>query len=80
MERRNPIAFLSYVDLDDHHDGGRLRLYRERLVREVSMHTRQELTILQDRNDSLWVQIWKDRVEGRLAGLGTFSLHRIATL
>lgn len=63
MERRNPIAFLSYVELDDHHDGGRLRLFRERLVREVSMHTRQELTILQDRNDSLWVQTWKDRVE-----------------
>ncbi|MCI0846190.1 MAG: right-handed parallel beta-helix repeat-containing protein [Chloroflexi bacterium] len=63
MERRNPIAFLSYVDLDDHLDGGRLRLFRERLAREVSMHTRQELTILQDRKDSLWVQTWKDRVE-----------------
>ena len=66
MERRNPIAFLSYDDLDDHHDGGRMRLFRERLVREVSMHSRQELTILQDRNDSLWVQTWKDRVEDRL--------------
>ena len=43
-----------------------MRLFRERLVREVSMHTRQELTILQDRNDSLWVQTWKDRVEDRI--------------
>ena len=43
-----------------------MRLFRERLVREVSMHTRQELTILQDRNDSLWVQLWKDRVEDHL--------------
>ena len=30
------------------------------------MHTRQEFTILQDRNDSLWVQTWKDRVVDRL--------------
>ena len=68
MEQRNPIAFLSYVELDDHQDGGRLRLFRERLVREVSMHSRQELTILQDRNDSLWGQLWKDRVEDSTDG------------
>lgn len=66
MERRNPIAFLSYDGLDDHHDGGSLRLFRERLAREVSMHSRQELTILQDRNESLWVQTWKDRVVDHL--------------
>lgn len=54
---------MSYVHLDDRHDGGRLTMFRERLAGEVSMRTGEELTILQDRNDPLWSQQWKDRVE-----------------
>ena len=30
------------------------------------MHTGGELTVIQDRNDPLWIQAWQDRVENSI--------------
>src|SRR5262245_48172050 len=60
---RSPAAFLSYVQFNDKHDNGRLTELRERLEREVEVHTGQKFQIFQDRNDLAWGQAWKERIE-----------------
>lgn len=49
---RRPAAFLSYVQLNDKHDNGRLTELRERLEHEVQMHTGELFPVFQDRNDT----------------------------
>lgn len=61
-----PIAFMSYVRLDDQHENGRLTQFRERLSGEVRMQTGEEFEIFQDRNDIQWGQRWKERIEDTL--------------
>ncbi|MFL6213154.1 MAG: right-handed parallel beta-helix repeat-containing protein [Blastocatellia bacterium] len=63
---RNSIAFMSYVRLDDQHEGGRLTQFRERLSGEVRMQTGESFEIFQDRNDITWGQQWKQRIEDSL--------------
>ena len=63
MANTKPVAFISFVGSDFQHDEGGIPQFRERLADEVSMHTREELSIFQDREDVLWAQAWKDRVE-----------------
>lgn len=58
-----PAGFLSYVQLNDKHDSGRLTQLRERLEYEVQVHTGQPFPIFQDRNDIKWGQQWKKRIE-----------------
>ena len=53
----NPIAFMSYVRMDDAHENGRLSQFRERLSGEVRMQCGEEFEIFQDRNDIAWGQI-----------------------
>src|ERR1041384_1749856 len=60
---RTPAAFLSYVQLNDKHDRGRLTELRERLEHEVQVHTGEPFPIFQDRNDIQWGQQWKERIE-----------------
>jgi len=60
---RTPAAFLSYVQLNDKHDNGRLTEFRERLESEVQMHTGEPFPIFQDRNDIQWGQQWKERID-----------------
>jgi parallel beta-helix repeat protein len=60
---RTPAAFLSYVQLNDKHDSGRLTELRKRLEQEVQVHTGKAFPIFQDRNDILWGQKWKERIE-----------------
>jgi F-box protein 11 len=57
---------MSYVRFDDQHDNGRLTQFRERLSGEVRIQTGEEFPIFQDRNDILWGQNWKERVEESL--------------
>jgi F-box protein 11 len=64
--QQSPIAFMSYVRFDDQHDNGRLTQFRERLSGEVRVQTGEEFPIFQDRNDILWGQNWKERVEDSL--------------
>lgn len=62
----NPIAFMSYVRLDDQHENGRLSDFRERLGGEVRIQTGDAFEIFQDRNDIAWGQQWKQRIEDAL--------------
>lgn len=61
-----PAAFLSYVRLDDQHEGGQLTEFRTRLSAEVRMQIGSEFPIFQDRNDIAWGQNWRDRIEETL--------------
>ena len=61
-----PVAFMSYVRLDDAHEDGRLSEFRKRLSAEVKMQTGDEFPIFQDRNDIHWGQNWKERLEDSL--------------
>src|SRR5215471_14293271 len=62
VEKRQPVAFMSYVHFDDTHENGRLTQFRERLSAEVRMQTGEEFPIFQDRNDIRWGQNWKERL------------------
>ena len=64
--KRDPVAFMSYVRLDDQHEGGRLSQFRERLSGEVRMQTGEAFEIFQDRNDIAWGQQWQERIEGSI--------------
>ncbi|WP_417914424.1 right-handed parallel beta-helix repeat-containing protein [Candidatus Electronema sp. JM] len=68
-----PLAFLSYANLDDQHEQGRLTQLRERLSGEVRMHTGQAFEIFQDRKDIVWGQPWEKRINDSLAAT-TFLL------
>ena len=57
---------MSYVQLDDKHEGGRLSEFRERLSGEVRIQTGEEFPIFQDRSDVEWGQKWKERAEGSI--------------
>ncbi|HEX8128753.1 MAG TPA: right-handed parallel beta-helix repeat-containing protein, partial [Pyrinomonadaceae bacterium] len=62
-EQRTPIAFMSYVRVDDKHENGRLTDFRDRLSGEVRMQTGEDFPIFQDRNDIQWGQNWKERID-----------------
>src|SRR5690349_7850086 len=62
----NPVAFLSYVRLDDQHEHGRLSQFRERLSGEVRIQTGEIFEIFQDRNDIAWGQQWQSRIDESL--------------
>ena len=66
VEQKQPVAFMSYVRLDDEHEEGRLTLFRERLSGEVQMQTGEQFPIFQDRNDIKWGENWKRRIEDGL--------------
>ena len=57
-------AFMSYVHTDDAY--GLLTQFRERLSAEVQVQTGHEFPIFQDRQDILWGQNWKQRIEESL--------------
>lgn len=48
---RTALAFMSYVNLDDQHEQGRLTRFRECLSGEVRMQTGEPFDIFQDRKD-----------------------------
>ena len=73
---RPPIAFMSYVRLDDQHENGRLTQFRERLSAEVRLQTGESFDIFQDRNDISWGQQWKGRIEESLDAI-TFLIPMI---
>jgi len=62
----NPIAFMSYVRVDDQHEGGQITQLLERLSGEVRMQTGQVFEIFQDRNHIAWGQQWKERFDDSL--------------
>ncbi len=61
-----PLAFLSYVNLDDQYDKRNLTQFRERLIGEVRMQTGEPFDIFQDRKDIAWGQQWHERLETSL--------------
>lgn len=69
-----PAAFMSYVHTDDRY--GHLTQFRERLSAEVQVQTGHEFPIFQDRQDILWGQNWKQRIEESLDAV-TFLIHII---
>jgi len=66
MMKKRPAAFISYVRLDDKHDNGYLTEFCERLSEEVHVQTGEEFPIFQDRDNILWGQNWKARIEESL--------------
>ena len=57
---------MSYVNLDDQHEQGRLTQFRERLSGEVRMQTGEPFDIFQDRKDIAWGQQWQERIDESL--------------
>ncbi|MGH3943252.1 MAG: right-handed parallel beta-helix repeat-containing protein [Pseudonocardiaceae bacterium] len=66
MGSPEPAAFLSYVRVDDQHEGGLISQFRERLSAEVRMQIGQEFPIFQDRTDIAWGQNWQTRINETL--------------
>ena len=64
------VAFMSYVHLDDKY--GHLSQIRQRLEDEVRIQSGEEFLIFQDRNDILWGQNWKIRVDESLDAVALF--------
>lgn len=58
-----PAAFFSYVRADDEHERGYLTELRRALAAEASAQTGEEFLIFQDREDILWGQRWRRRIE-----------------
>src|SRR4051794_38582576 len=56
-------AFFSYVRADDEHEEGYLTEFRRALAAEASAQLGEDFLIFQDRNDLLWGQRWKKRIE-----------------
>ncbi len=65
-----PAAFLSYDRLDDRY--GHISKFKERLADEVCIQTGTEFTIFQDRDDILWGENWRSRVEDSLDDVAFF--------
>ncbi|MGR0482931.1 MAG: right-handed parallel beta-helix repeat-containing protein [Candidatus Electronema sp. V4] len=63
---RTPLAFMSYVNLNDQHDSGDLTQFRERLSGEVRFLTGEAFDIFQDRKDIAWGQQWQERINESL--------------
>jgi len=66
VRKLDPLAFMSYVHLDDEHEAGRLTQFRERLSGEVRMQTGEEFPIFQDRTDIKWGQNWREHIDESL--------------
>lgn len=63
MAKRKPIAFMSYVRFNDHHDNGKLTEFCKRLSGEVRAQTGKDFPIFQDRNEINWGQNWRQRIK-----------------
>jgi parallel beta-helix repeat protein len=63
---QTPLAFLSYVNLDDQHEHGRLTQFCACLSGEVRMQTGAPFDIFQDRKDIAWGQQWQERLDTSL--------------
>jgi F-box protein 11 len=62
-----PAAFLSYAHTDDEYDDGLITAFRKKLEGELRLQTgRSEVQIFQDRDNIVWGQAWKDRVDNSL--------------
>jgi parallel beta-helix repeat protein len=61
-----PVAFMSYVWLDDRHENERLSEFRNRLAGEIRIQTGSAFHIFQDRKDVGWGEQWKQRIEESL--------------
>ena len=62
MERKEPVAFLSYVRADDAHDNGMILGLCERLSNEFHAQTGTALHIFVDRHDIDWGENWRARI------------------
>ncbi len=73
---RTALAFMSYVNLDDRHENGRMTQFRKRLSGEVRMQTGEPFEIFQDRKDIAWGQQWQERLNRSLDAV-TFLIPMI---
>lgn len=58
-----PAAFFSYARADDEHDKGYLTSFRRALASEISAQLGDDFLIFQDRDDILWGQRWRSRID-----------------
>ena len=63
---QTPIAFLSYVNLDDKRANGNITEFRERLSHEVSLLIGEAFDIFQDKKDIALGQPWEERINDSL--------------
>ena len=63
---QSPVAFLSYVRLDDQHESGRLTEFCKRLSGELTIQTGEKFHIFQDQDDIEWGQQWLLRINESL--------------
>jgi F-box protein 11 len=64
-KRRHPVAFLSYVHLDNKQEKQWVTKFREKLEGELQIQTGREFKIFQDRNIK-WGQSWRERIDRAL--------------
>lgn len=62
----SPAAFMSYAWINDEHDYNQLSEFRQRLSGELQVQSGREFPIFQDRNDVLWGENWRQRIEETL--------------
>src|ERR1700761_8124753 len=60
------MAFFSYAQADDRHDGGRLTDFRALLSAEVEVQTGIKFPIFQDIQDVTWGEDWDHRIKNSL--------------
>jgi F-box protein 11 len=63
---QTPLAFLSYVNLDDKRANGNITEFRERLSHEVSLLIGEAFDIFQDKKDIALGQPWEERINDSL--------------
>jgi hypothetical protein len=62
-----PAGFLSYAHVDDEYDWGGITEFRKALEGAVRLQTgRRDIRIFQDRDDIIWGQEWRARIDSSL--------------
>jgi hypothetical protein len=64
-----PNGFWSYCHADDTAEAGRIRRLAADIAAEYALLTGDELELFLDRDDLLWGENWRDRVDRALAGI-----------
>ena len=65
-------GFWSYVHDDDAADGGRASRLAKDVVAQFEMLTGEKIEVFLDRDDIAWGEIWRNKIDERLATVAFF--------
>jgi hypothetical protein len=64
--KAKPLGFLSYAQFDDLHNRGWISKFARVLSGEIHAQTGDPFDLFQDRNDVLWGENWRERINSSL--------------